>query len=457
MKRSAFAVVTAIAFAKPAIAQVAPPPQSHVAIVNVNVIPMDREQVLTNHTVIFNNGKIVRVGPSASVQVPTGITTVNGSGKYLIPGLSEFHAHVPNASSPQSTKDRTLTLYVVNGVTTARSMLGDISHIAMRDRIVRGEQLGPRILASGPSFSGSTIRQAKDAADSVRSQKAAGYDLLKIHPGLSREAYDSLATTAKQLGIPYAGHVPLEVGWTHAAATGYSTIDHIDGIIEAMAQTNGALTAQQAGFFGLNVADAIDESKLPQLVEQAKNGKVWMVPTVALIDNWVNDIPSAELAALPEMKYWIPSQVRNWALNKNNTVSSPANPAAKRTALVAARKRALMALHKGGVGMLLGSDAPQVWNVPGFSVHRELQAKVDAGFSPFEALQTGTINVAKFLGEEATAGTIAEGKRADIILLKANPLVDIANSMLIDGVAVNGRWISSAEIARMLSELDTTQ
>ncbi len=440
-------------FSAPLAAQVAPPPERTVAFVNVSVVPMDRERVLTNQTVIVRNGRIERVGPSASVSVPAGADTVDGRGKFLMPGLSEFHAHVPPANAQQALKDRVLALYVVNGVTTARSMLGDRSHLALRARIARGEELGPRIIAAGPSFNANSARTPQEAIDSVKSHKAAGYDLLKIHPGVPRVAYDSMVATAKRLGIPFAGHVPLDVGWQHATSTGYSTIDHNDGLIEALTTVPGPLTAQQTGFFGLALMDNIDESRIPRLVSQAKAGKVWLVPTAALLDAWVDDTPPSVLAARDEMKYWLPAQVASWTMNKTNTLAAPENTAERRAKFVAVRRRALTALHRGGVPILLGSDAPQVWNVPGFSVHRELQALVAAGLTPYEAIRTGTANVAAFLNESERSGTVAEGRRADLILLAANPLADIRNTQAIQGVMVQGRWLSKAAIEGKLAAL----
>lgn len=451
----AFATGTLALFAGVLQAQVAPPPQTAIAFTNVNVIPMDREQVLENHTVIVRNGRIERVGPSASTRVPSDVQTVNASGKYLMPGLAEFHAHVPNGNTPQAIIDRVLTLYVVNGVATARSMLGDPSHLTMRDRIARGEQLGPRMIASGPSFNGNSVPTPADAVRMVTEQKNAGYDLLKIHPGLSREAYDSLVASARRVGIPYAGHVPLSVGWQHATATGYSTIDHNDGLLEALARTSGPLTPQQAGFFGLGLINDLDESKIPTVVQQARDAKVWLVPTAVLLDNYASDVTGDAIAAYPEMKYWLPNQVAQWALNKNNILASQQISADARNRFIDVRRRALLALHRGGVGILLGSDAPQLWNVPGFSAHRELDALVAAGLTPFEALQTGTINVARFLGETETAGTIAPGKNADLLLLDANPLTNIGNTKRIFGVMVQGRWLSNQEIQRKLAELSS--
>jgi imidazolonepropionase-like amidohydrolase len=350
-------------------------------------------------------------------------------------------------------KDRVLTLYVVNGVTTARSMLGDTSHLTMRAQIARGDLLGPRIIAAGPSFNGNSVKTPLDAANMVKAQKAAGYDLLKIHPGVPRDAYDAMATTAKEVGIPFAGHVPFDVGWAHATSTGYATIDHVDGLIEALAVRGAPITANQVGFFGMALVDSLDESRIPSLVKQARDGKVWLVPTAALLDTWVDDTPGAVLAARPEMKYWLPNQVQAWAMNKTNTLAAPENTPARRARFIEVRRKALRDLHKGGVGILLGSDAPQVWNVPGFSVHRELAALVAAGLTPFEALATGTVNVATYLKESAKSGTVAQGKVADLILLDANPLTDITNTTKISGVMVQGRWLPKAEIDRKLAAL----
>ncbi len=193
----------------------------------------------------------------------------------------------------------------------------------------------------------------------------------------------------------------------------------------------------------------IDESKLPGLVSATKAAGVWQVPTQVLLDNLLNDVSTDDLAARPEMKYMPPETIKNWVTQKQNFLKIPQ---AERTKLLVLRRRLIKSLHDAGVPFALGSDAPQFWNVPGFSAHRELRSLVDAGLTPYQALRTGTVNVGVYLKTESTTGTLTPGKRADLLLLDANPLQNIDNSVKIAGVMVNGRWLSKAEIDKRLAE-----
>jgi imidazolonepropionase-like amidohydrolase len=167
------------------------------------------------------------------------------------------------------------------------------------------------------------------------------------------------------------------------------------------------------------------------------------------MDNLLNDVPAEELAARPEMKYMPPDTIKNWIAQKQTFQKVPQ---AERAKLLVLRRRLIKGLHDAGVPFALGSDAPQFWNVPGFSAHRELRSLVDAGLTPYQALRTGTANVGVYFKTESTTGTIATGKRADLLLLDANPLQDIDNTWKIAGVMVNGRWMSRAEIDKRLAE-----
>jgi hypothetical protein len=452
LRRTALAVAGAMFIGGNACAQ--PPrassPSSPLAFTGVSVIPMDREGILANQTVIVENGRITYVG--APRAAPAGATVIDGRGKFLMPGIAEFHAHVPSGGQAIHAH-RTLSLYALAGVTTARGMLGAPMHLALRDSIARGQLFGPRLLTSGPSFNGNSVTSPEQAMTMVREQKAAGYDLLKIHPGVPRVAFDSLAATANRLGIPFSGHVPLEVGLDAAITAKHSTIDHLDGLVEAMYAGAAPLTAQTNGFFGLGIMGQLDTSRFRPIVERVRKSGVVMVPTQILTDNYANDATGDELTSLPEFKYWVPQQVANWRTTKNNLLSQGPVSREQRLAHIALRRRFIKALHDAGVSFLLGSDAPQLWNVPGFSAHRELVSLVAAGLTPFQALQTGTVNVARYMKEEGRSGVVRPGARADLILLDANPLQDIANSQRINGVVVNGRWIGSAERGQLLAQL----
>ncbi len=420
------------------------------AIVNVTVIPMDRERTEPDQTVIVRGDRIEALGPDASVTVPPGARRIEGRGKFLIPTLSEMHAHIPPGNATDAEIARVLTLYAVNGIGTVRGMLGDPKHLPLRDRANRGEILSPWIYTSGPSFNGSSASSAAVAVQMVKDQKAAGYDLLKIHPGVKRDVFDAMAAAADAAGIRFAGHVPLDVGLMRALEARYATIDHIDGYVEALAREG----ASGSEMFGLNLTGVLDESRIPALVEATRKAGVQIVPTEALFRHWVGPDEPETMRAWAEMQYVPKDQLSQWVESKKKLMAG--STPAERARFLEVRGRLIKALHAGGAGLLLGSDGPQVWNVPGFSVHRELRYLVQAGLTPYQALETGTRNVAVFFGTSADRGTIAQGKRADLVLLEGNPLADIGNSSKIGAVVLGGRLLTKDEIDKQLAGLRTT-
>jgi imidazolonepropionase-like amidohydrolase len=342
-------------------------------------------------------------------------------------------------------------MYLAGGLTTIRGMLGHPRHLELRARAARGELLSPTIYAAGPSLNGNSIPDPAAARKAVIEQKEAGYDLLKVHPGVSREAFDTLVATARRVGIPFAGHVPTEVGVAHAIESKYATIEHLDGYIEAMVRDGAPVGADQSAFFGLNLGEYLDESKMPALVAATKKAGVWNAPTQVLLENLVLVESSAELTERPEMKYVMPEMLAQWAQVKDNMLAETGSTAESARRTIEVRRRLIKALHDAGAGLLLGSDAPQVYNVPGFSTHRELESLVAAGLTPYQALETGTRNVARYFGTTRETGTVERGKRADLVLLEADPLVDIRNTTKRAGVMLRGRWLPQAEIEGRLA------
>lgn len=269
---------------------------STTAFVNVSVIPMDRETVLKGQTVLVREGRIAEIGPAGSVLVPDGATRVDGAGKFLIPALAEMHAHIPAGMAPDALIERTLFLCIAGGIGTIRGMLGDPRHLDYRDRAARGELVSPRIYTSGPSLNGKSVPTVEVAAETVRAQKTAGYDLLKIHPGIPRDVFEAIARAADQEGIRFGGHVPLDLGVERALELRYWTIDHIDGYVEAL--SNNPKGSQ---FFGLNLVNELDESRLPGLVAKTKAAGTWIVPTQVLFDNLLSDEAPEAMAKRPEI------------------------------------------------------------------------------------------------------------------------------------------------------------
>jgi dihydroorotase/N-acyl-D-amino-acid deacylase len=430
---------------------VAPPPP--VAFVNVTVIPMDRERALPGFTVVTEGDKIVAFGANANVRVPAGVTRIDGTGKYLIPGLAEMHAHIPPGNAADTTISRVLELFALNGITTVRGMLGTPRHLYFRDRANRGDILSPRIWTSGPSFSGGSVPNPDSAVRMVIAEEALGYDFLKIHPGLTRAAFDSIDAAAKRSGIRVAGHVPLDVGLARALEARYWSIDHIDGFVEALLRNGAPLTTAQGGFFGVSLVNELDESRIAALIAATRAAGVWIVPTENFLEAMAGEDPVEQLAARPDMRHVSSAMLQQWATATSNFRNAPGMTREMRRRFIALRRRILKGLHDAGVGIVLGSDAPQLWNAPGFSATRELGTYVAAGLTPWQALATGTRNVAAFLGNPDEAGTIGNGKRADLILLDANPLTDIGNVGRRAGVMVGGRWLPRAEIEQRLARI----
>ena len=364
-----------------------------------------------------------------------------------------MHAHVPAIDDLEPMKD-VLRLFAMNGITTIRGMLGHPKHLELREMINKGEVLGPRLFTTGPSFNGSTVKTAGDAEKIVREQKTAGYDFLKLHPGLTMETFPAIVSTAKEVGIPFVGHVSFKVGIWKAIDADYSSIDHLDGFIEGMVPGIENMTEQQTGLFGMYIADQVDESQVPKLMKGLKDHHIWVVPTQSLAERWFAPAFTPEIfLSDPATKYMNKETVDQWVSNKRNLIANTQYDPAKIENFVKLRRRLIKACQDNGVGLLLGCDAPQVFNVPGFSTHSELQYMVAAGLTPYQALKTGTVNVASYLGLKDT-GVIKEGAVADLVLLGGNPLANISETQNIEGVMLNGKWLTKDYIRAELKKLE---
>lgn len=424
-----------------------------IVFTNVSVLPMDKETVLPNQTVIIKNGRVSAIGQTNKIKYNNNALVIDGKGKFLVPGLAEMHAHVPPSDDLKAINE-VMLLFVSNGVTTIRGMLGHPKHIEVRDQIRNGAIPGPRFFTSGPSLNGNTVTSPAKADEMVREQKKAGYDFMKLHPGLTKENFAAIVKTAKEVNMPFAGHVSYDVGVWRAIDAGYSTIEHLDGFIESLVPGIENISEQGNGIFAIFSADKADETKLPALMKALREKNIWVVPTQSLAERWFSPKKNAEeFRNEPEMKYMPPNTVNNWVNAKNNFEKNPKYDAQATTRFIELRRRIIKACSDNGVGLLLGSDAPQVFDVPGFSVHHELKFMVDAGLTPFQALQMGTANVGKFYND-ANMGVIKTGAYADFILLNGNPLADINQTKNIQGVMLNGQWLSKEMIDQTLKGLE---
>jgi len=408
-----------------------------VAFLSVNVVPMDGPRVLANQNVVIEGDRIVAIGPTSRVVIPRNAVTIDGEGKYLVPGLAEMHGHNPPPGASEADVARTYFLYVANGVTFVRSMLGWDGQIELREKVRRDELVGPTLYLAGPSFNGQTVKTPAEAIQRVHDQKKQGWDVLKVHPGVPRDAYDAMARTAKEVGIPFGGHVPADVGLTHAIEMGQHTIDHLDGYVEQLGATKAP----------------VDQARLRELVRFTRGYGAAVVPTMVLWDSVIGANDLAAMTRFEELKYIPASEVAAWTSGYKQRHSGPGFNAAAAKQTAANRRIILKALNDGGVDILFGTDSPQTFSVPGFSIHREMQAMSAAGLTPYEILASATRNVAAHLGQSGEFGVVAVGSRADLVLVNGNPLQDIGKLAQPAGVVVRGRWYPGTDIAKRLDTI----
>jgi imidazolonepropionase-like amidohydrolase len=402
---------------------------------NVNVISMTSPKV-EKKTVVVSDGKIGSIlNAGVMIKLPEGSTVVDGSGKYLIPGLADMHGHIPPSGGPPGLVSDVLAMYLANGITTVRGMQGHPQQLTLRENARKDLVVSPNLYLAGPVFNDQNIGSPQHAMDKVREQKEEGWDLIKVHEGLTIEEYDAMARTAKEVGMRFGGHVPDAVGLVHAIDMGQETFEHMDGYLEYLGGDKGP----------------IDEKKLAAIVKKSKAAGVWVVPTSALWAVVYNGIPLETLKAYPELKYVPAGAVNTWVKLYEGRAKETA---AVSKNVLANRQRVLSALYKGGVKILMGSDAPQQFTLPGFSLQRELLYLRDAGMSPYEILKSGTVNPGQYFAKQDSFGTIETGKRADLVLLNANPLADIRNVSKIEGVMVRGKWFSRADLDERLAKIE---
>ena len=442
------------------------------AFVGVGVLPMDDSE-LRHHdwTVVVEGRRIAAAGPRDQVPVADGAYVIEGGGRWLLPGLAEMHAHIPD---PRGVGEAQMTdllfLYLAQGVTTIRSMLGAPGHPEFRSALDQGDPLGPNLVAASPSLSGESTPDPEAAADQVRAAASDGFDLLKLHPGLSRESYDAMVRTARAERITWAGHLSRDVPLEHALETGISTIDHLDGFLEAVASVSvqERLAAGEAVPLAEVVESATSE-RIRQVARTTRDHGVWNVPTLHLWETFYGDSGAEELAERPELRYVHSALRDHWVLlhrerhfvallegwRTDGMLGAADVPPEAGQALVELRREVLRALHDAGAPLLLGTDSPQLFMVPGFATHREIALWTEVGIPAKAILEAATRNVgvhaAEDLGQDEPFGTVTVGSRADLLLVDDDPLDHLDTLRDPAGVMVRGHWLDRE---RIRGELD---
>jgi len=435
-------------------------PSTSVLIVhNVTVIDTAGSPTLPNRTVIVRDGRIQEIGGSGLGEKVAGVH-IDGSGKYVIPGLWDMHVHMVFGDWFPRGKEVTLPLFIANGVTGVRDMGGELEVLQQwRKEIAAGTLIGPRMVISGPMLDGPqprfpssiAVKTPDDGRRAVDDLKRRGADFIKLQSLIPREAVFAIADEAHKQGISFVGHVPDAVRASEASNAGQKSFEHLIGIFEGSSPLEDQFIRGQKteGQF-LSTYDPTRAATLFALL--AKN-HTWQCPTLVwerggnLIDqtDFAHDLRSKYAPAYWKDVTW--KRFTEEIVHDFNT-----DDLATRKRFVEKELEVVNEMHRAGIPFLAGTDTPPgVYVFPGFSLHEELQRFVAAGFTPLEALQTATINPAKFLGMEDQLGTIAAGKLADMVLLDANPLEDIRNTQKISGVIANGRYFSRKDLDEMLA------
>jgi imidazolonepropionase-like amidohydrolase len=457
-------------------------PSAHDSIVVTHVTVIDGTDAApqADSTVVVQGAKILALGPSATTPIPYGAKVFDGSGEFLIPGLADMHVHLTGAGEPTGSREFILPLLVANGITTVRDMGGKVEYLkGLRGEIDSGKQIGPQVFFTGsyldgnpPSFQPSIVVQtATEGVAAVQKLKGQGVDFIKVQSRLLPEPYYAIAGEAKKEGIRFLGHVPDSVTAAAASDAGQASIEHLTGVLLGCSTREGELrqrrlvplpagenrerTLARDRAWTKDLLDSYSEQKAANLFQQFAANHTWHVPTFPLLVHLAYLVPENDRSKDPKLKY-IPRKVReNWDKGRSELLDSRTEADfALRRRLVKESLAAVKEMHDAGVDLMAGTDATAPNVFPGFSLHEDLAYLVEAGLTPRQALQAATSKPADFLGRSETQGTIQIGKRADLVLLDANPLKDIRNTQKIRFVIVNGRLLVRDDLDTLLAEAE---
>ncbi|HMQ03022.1 MAG TPA: amidohydrolase family protein [Pyrinomonadaceae bacterium] len=437
------------------------------AFVGVNVVPMDRERILRSQTIIVRDGIIAEIGDSAKIRVPNGALRIDGSGKYLIPGLVDMHTHLLSDSDeyPDSIAPDELRVMVANGVTTVRFMIGTPELLKYRSQSAKGELVAPTIFVASPHLTGReqgnnfVVKTQEEARDAVRRSKAAGYDLIKITTFVEASVYEAAVDEAAKVGIRVVGHADREYVTAPRAWKARQQIEHLDGYMEQILRDDAPMKGSVSDLYMSNPKnwesiDFIDEAKIAIVARRSVEANPFSNPTQHFFKNTFA-LPRSEesIRAQPDFKFYPKKVQEQWlAWYKRSALINQVS-AERKAKWIDARNKLIKAIHNAGGKLMAGSDTPEFLWLYGFGLHHELKALRDAGIGNYAALAAGTRNPHEFLGTLAKAGTVEKGKRADLILLHSNPLDDIAATYSRAGVMLKGKYYTQAELDKWLDEI----
>lgn len=437
------------------------------AFVGVNVIPMDRERVLSSQTVIVRNGVIAEIGDASRVRIPKDGIRIDGKGKYLIPGLVDMHTHLLSDSDeyPDSIAPDELRVMVANGVTTVRFMIGTPELLKLRSQNSAGEIAAPTIYVASPHLTGReqgnnfVVKTPDEAREAVRRSKSAGYDFIKVTTFVPSLVYEAAVDEARIQKIRVVGHADSRFVGVERAWKAGQQIEHLDGYMELLLKPDAPMKGSVSDLYIYNTAnwasfDHMDESRIAEIARKTVASNPFVNPTQHFMKNSFGRLRTEdEIRAQPDFKFYPPKVQQQWLdFYKRNRMLNTV-PLDRRARWIELREKLIKAIHDAGGKLLAGSDTPEFLWLYGFGLHHELKALNEAGISNYGVLAAATRNAHEFFGTLNKVGTIQKGKRADLILLEADPLDDITNTQRRNGVMLKGKWYTQAELTRWLAEI----
>lgn len=444
-------------------------PQTYV-ITNVSVITMTNEQVLPDQTVVVEKGIIKSISPSATFRAGRGVDVIDGTGKFLMPGLFDMHTHFFYEQGDHiNTNETELKLMLANGITTARIMAGHPSYLEAKANVKNGKWIGPELSVASPQLAGKwpfptefknyeLVDSEEKAREAVRKFKKEGYDAIKVTFMITKPVHKAIIDAGAREKIKVVGHVG-PIVMLPQALEAHQQIEHMDMFIETLLPDTSYNHGQSVSDYNIYSKAAWEtvphlmESKIPALAKSVKDAGIYVTPTnYFFVSNAGLPLSDEQIKNKPDYNY-IPSKLREEKWKYRDSYLKKMAPLESRGKYVRIRKQMVNELWKAGVPLMAGSDAPEFFVVAGFAIHDELKTMVDAGLTPFAALQTATINPATFLEMNKRTGTIEVGKEADIVLLNGNPLTDIDNTRSISGVSSGNKWLNEGELKKMLDEV----
>jgi imidazolonepropionase-like amidohydrolase len=448
-----------------------------ILIRNVSVVDVARNRVQPQRDVTILGAYIAKIQPGGKTRVPRHGWIIDGSGKFLMPGLWDFHVHTFSAEGEE---DFALPLYVLNGVTGIRDA-GAIRPLkymrGIKAAIERGERVGPRLVLAGAmidgppgSWPGQMVAQNSDEARArVREAKAIGWEFIKSYSLLSESTYLGVAQEARQAGLPLYGHIPESVMLATAVKAGHRSIEHFGRVTQACSTAEAAMIASNVA--ALSSADPFpalmavlsghnkttmekwDAQRCAQVAQQLVQAGVAVMPSLMVSDFYLGKDPAPDDLRMRSVPLAVRAQ---WGQVDWRRQQMSAELLAMAPRSVALDWKTFKLMHDAGVKILAGTDAAYAnpFLFHGYTLHDELARYVEAGLTPQQALMTATVNPGQFLKRSDLAGRVTAGQRADLVLLDENPLQDISATRRIHAVVANGRLFDRQTMEMLLRDIE---